>query len=406
MGAFLRLPTSVHVLCVGSFVVSAGMMVVPFLTLYLSVHLGLGPGFATLALGAHGLGQLIGAVLGGMIADRYGRRYAMLGGLLAAAVLVTVLGRLTTPALILVNVVAFSVGVACYRPAANAMISDLLSPEDRPTGYSLNYAAGNLGFALASGLGGTLARRDYAWLFLADALASLAFVVIIGLFVKETRPRAEELPATPTSDTAAWGHVLRNRAFLRFGAATFLIGLVFHQALSTLPLQMDARGLDVEHYGRVMSLNGVMIVLLQLPTTALLGRFNRAVTVGIGDALVALGFGATAWAVGSTGFAASVAVWTLGEIIHAAFKFSMVGDFAPAELRARYFGAFQGVHASATAIAPPLGGLILTHAGSGWLWGACAAAASLACLFDLSLRRRLAAAASEAAPLPVGEVSA
>ncbi len=388
MGAFLRLPAAVHVLCVGSFVVSAGMMVIPFLTLYLSVHLDLGPTFATLALGAHGVGQLLGAVLGGVIADRYGRRPAMIGGLLAAAVLVTVLARLTSPVLILINVVCFSVGVACYRPAASAMMSDLVPPEDRPTGYSLMYAAGNLGFALASGVGGVLAQHNYGWLFIADAVASLSFVLIVVLFIKETRPQVVERPGV-VEEGGGWGHVLANRAFLRFAAATFLTGMVFHQALSTLPLQMNARGLGVEHYGRVMSLNGVMIVLLQLPLTAGLGRFNRALTVSAGDLLVALGFGLTAWALGVPGFALSVAIWTLGEIVHAAFKFSMVSDFAPPELRARYFGAFQGVYATATAIAPPLGGLLLTQAGSDWLWAACAVAGLLAAGLNFSLRRRL-----------------
>ncbi|MBK6689335.1 MAG: MFS transporter [Deltaproteobacteria bacterium] len=388
MGAFLRLPPAVHVLCVGSFVVSAGMMVIPFLTLYLSVHLGLGPTFATLALGAHGVGQLLGAVLGGVIADRYGRRPAMIGGLLAAAVLVTVLSQLTSPVAILINVVCFSVGVACYRPAASAMMSDLVPPEDRPTGYSLMYAAGNLGFALASGVGGVLAQHNYGWLFIADAVASLSFVLIIAIFIKETRPAVVDRPGVVEAG-GGWSHVLANRAFLRFAAATFLTGMVFHQALSTLPLQMNARGLGVEHYGRVMSLNGVMIVVLQLALTAGLGRFNRALTVSVGDVLVALGFGLTAWAVGVPGFAVSVAIWTLGEIIHAAFKFSMVSDFAPPELRARYFGSFQGVYATATAIAPPLGGLLLTQAGPEWLWAACAAAGLLAAGLNFSLRRRL-----------------
>lgn len=397
MGAFLRLPPAVHVLCVGSFVVSAGMMVIPFLTLYLSVHLDLGPTFATLALGAHGVGQLLGAVLGGAIADRYGRRPAMIGGLLAAAVLVTVLARLTSPVAILINVVCFSVGVACYRPAASAMMSDLVPPEDRPTGYSLMYAAGNLGFALASGVGGVLAQHNYGWLFIADAAASLSFVLIVALFIKETKPTVPEGPADAEGRGQGWGHVLSNRAFLRFAAATFLTGMVFHQALSTLPLQMNARGLGVEHYGRVMSLNGVMIVLLQLPLTAGLGRFNRALTVSAGDLLVAVGFGFTAWALGVPGFALSVAIWTLGEIIHAAFKFTMVSDFAPPELRARYFGAFQGVYATATAIAPPLGGLLLTQAGPDWLWAACATAGLLAGGLNFSLRRRVLQAPHPAA---------
>jgi MFS family permease len=114
-----------------------------------------------------------------------------------------------------------------------------------------------------------------------------------------------------------------------------------------------------------------MIVALQLPLTQILGAQRRSRVLGAGSLLVGLGFGATALAATGSSFAATVALWTLGEILLASFIQPAVAALAPPEARGRYFGAFTASIGLATAAGPPLGGLLLTGGGEGWLWAIC-----------------------------------
>jgi MFS family permease len=73
-------------------------------------------------------------------------------------------------------------------------------------------------------------------------------------------------------------------------------------------------------------------------------------------------------------------IWTIGEVVQAAFKQSMVADLAPTEMRGRYMGIFALCHAVGMTGAVPLGGQILEPWGPGVLWPSCFACSLLASL--------------------------
>lgn len=67
--------------------------------------------------------------------------------------------------------VAFLVGMAsnASRPAVQAMMADIVRPEDRVRAFSLNYWAINLGFAVSSMAAGFIAEFSYLAGFLIEA---------------------------------------------------------------------------------------------------------------------------------------------------------------------------------------------------------------------------------------------
>ena len=380
---YANLPTQVLILCLGSFINRAGSFVLVFLTIYASERLGLGIAFATACLGVVGFGSILGSLIGGHLADHIGRRPVMLFALFGGAALLLLLGAQTNRWLFMLNIGLFATVADMYRPAASAMIGDLVSPERRPHAFALMYISINLGFAIAPPVGGFLAGYHYGFLFIGDAITTAAYGAVILFSVKETlgaktiadtdqdsQREAEPHAGKQVSLGAALAHIRRDPTFLGFCVSTFLMGIVFTQGFSTLPLHIRQSGYSNFQLGMLLSINGVMIVMLQLPMTHWLQRFNSMRVLITGGALIAIGFGSTGLGFNAATLAATIVIWTLGEIIQAPFQQSIVTDLAPSAMRARYMGLFSTSFACALMVGAPIGGRILDTFGPIALWTA------------------------------------
>lgn len=165
-----------------------GTFVFPFLTLYLTTSRGYSATGAGLVLSVFGVGSAVGALAGGELTDRVGRRVTMVGGQVATAAATAVLGLVAHAAAI--AALAFAVGAASSisRPAVSSMIADLVGPADRLRAFAVNYWAINIGFGLSTVTAGFLAQHGYLWLFLGDAATTLACAMIVWVKLAESRP--------------------------------------------------------------------------------------------------------------------------------------------------------------------------------------------------------------------------
>ena len=194
---YLELPVVVRILCCGALINRAGSFVLIFLTIYASEELEFGVPFATACIGVLGFGSMIGAVLGGHFADLWGRRTVMLSALFGGGCVLVLLAELENRWAFMGAVGLFALVTDMYRPAAAAMIADVVSVNRRAHAFALMYIAINLGFAVAPPLGGWLADFSFRWLFWADALTMFGagIVVATGLFTLY-RERATETKPT------------------------------------------------------------------------------------------------------------------------------------------------------------------------------------------------------------------
>jgi MFS family permease len=359
------LPATFWWLWAGTLVNRAGAFVLPFLAFYLTDDLDLTPTFVGLVLGAFGLGSTVAALVGGVLSDRLGRRPVLLGSQLGTAATLVALGVTTASPAVLALVGLLGLTSNTSRPAFSAMTTDIVPPEDRVRAFSLNYWAINLGFAIAPVLGGVLASSGYLTLFLADAGTTLVFALMVFLRVPETRP---EVVVADGAQPGSMADVLHDRVFLTFVLLTFCFAVVFMQHLSTLPVQMGDDGLSPSEYGTIIALNGALIVLVTVPLTRWLQAYPRSRVLAVSSVFVGLGFGSTAWASSVPAYAATVAIWTVGEVIGAAVGPSVVADLAPTALRGRYQGVFGFAFATASLVAPLAGGAVYQHLGGTVLW--------------------------------------
>ena len=407
---YLDLPRSVHILCLGTFVNRAGSFFVIFLTIYLSDKLGFEVTFATWCMGLFGSGALVASLLGGHLADRFGRRIVMIASLVGGALILAVFSSLASRDAIMAATFAYAVLITAYRPAASAMIGDLVDPAQRPPAFGLMHFSINLGFTCGAAVGGKLASFSFPLLFWSDALTTLAYGLIIYLAIAETLPGRTIPDPNDSTDQNAAGepsgdavpesvsvgraalHILRDGPFMLFCLGTILVGIVFMQSFSTLPVYLQSRGFQPEDYGYVIAVNGLLIVLLLLPLTTFLSRFDRLKVVMLGAATIGVGFGLNAFATLGWHFAGAVVVWTFGEMMQSPFNSAIVTDLAPRALRARYMGVFGMSFSAALMIGAPLGGEVLDRLGSNVLWiggmGVAGLAVALYLLIYRSVHRR------------------
>jgi MFS family permease len=380
------LPRTYWVLWAGMLINRMGAFVLPLLTIYLTKERGLSLTEAGQVLAAFGVGSLGAAFVGGTLADALGRRATMLISLCGSAAAMLAFGAARTR--LELFAAAFLLGAIAdmFRPASQAMIADVVPPEKRSQAFGLLFWAINLGFAAAVSLGGLIAEHGFSVLFFADAGTTLVFAVLVALFIEETRPAPKA--NAPKSDALA---PYKDKAFAPFLFINFVMVLVFMQFQTALPEAMRRAGSSTSVYGYVLALNGVLIVILQPLMGTLVSSFRRSRVLALSAVLVGLGFAATAFADHALAFAATVAVWTLGEVMMAPTNSSVIADLAPEALRGRYQGAFGLTWSSGFLFAPLLGPPTIARFGLDALWGACALAGIAAAVVHLNLGAHRAA---------------
>ncbi|MFJ7271150.1 MFS transporter [Streptomyces sp. NPDC099050] len=382
--SFRGLPPLVWTLFAGTVVNRLGYLVTPFLVFLLADRDITGSDIS-FVLGALGAGHLLGPALGGLLADRIGRRPTMLIGLIGSAVaqgalfLAPGLWTMAASALLL------STAGATVGPAAFALLADSVDTGWRQRAYALFNWGVNIGTAVAGVLGGFLAAHGYWLLFAVDAGSALLYAAVVA-----TRLREPARTAPTKASGLGYGVVLRDRLMMLLLPLLGIQLFVYSLTEVALPLAVRDSGLSPAVYGALAAVNAVLVVALQPYMTTRLSGLPQLPVLAAGSTLVAAGVALTGVADSVTGYVVSVVVWSLGEVAVAGIAASLVADLAPADARGRYQGAFSWTWGTARFAALTLGVALYTGVGPAVLWWGALVAGLLASAAILGLRGRIA----------------
>jgi MFS family permease len=371
------LPPVYWTVWVGTLINRAGGFVVPLLTFYLIGERGVSIGDAGAIVSLFGAGQVAAALVGGVLADRLGRRATMVTSLLGGAAIMLGLGAVEEPAAIALLTLALGLVGELYRPAVQALVADIVPAEQRLRAYGLLYWAINIGFSIAPLAAGLVADWSYTALFVVDGATMAIYGFIVLARVPETRPaRAAGDGAAPVGllDIAA------DRAFLRFLLLTFLTALVMFQSNAALSAWMASQGHKAMTFGAVIAVNGALIVLLQPTITEYIAAREPRRVLTVSSLLIGAGFALHGTSALVLVHVAAVAVWTLGEIAATPTSAAVVARLAGPTTRGRYQGLFTMSWGLASFAGPLVGPRVLDEAGPAALWGGCLAIGVLAAL--------------------------
>lgn len=376
------MPPAAWVLFAGTFVNRLGTFVWPFMILYLT-QLGYTAPQAGLALAMYGLGGIGSQLIGGWLTDRIGRRNTIAFSMLTAAALTLVLWQADGLAVIYTVMFLLALVAEIHRPAASALIADVVPSERRVTAFAMFRLAINIGWALGLALGGLLADRSFSFLFVGDALTSATFGAIsLAALPHGTRTSRGE-------DRLLGGatrSILADRGFILFLGSVLIGSAIYMQNVSTFPLHIRADGFSNTVYGILQGLNGAFVVLLELPISAVTQRRSRTSMVALGGLLIGLAFASLMFAHTIPALVAMVFVWTLGEMVSSPPASAFVADRSLEHTRGRYQAALGAMFALGAVIGPLLG--TSTYAvDPDVLWAACGVAGLLSAGLALAAGR-------------------
>jgi len=359
------LPRGAWVLFFGTFLNKFGTFVLPFLAIYLT-GLGYTTAQASMAIGAYGVGTLAASLLGGYFADRLGRRKTIVLSMFSAAAAMLCLSQAQSlPVIILLSALAGLTG-ELYRPASSALLADLVPAGQRVTAFAAYRMSFNAGWAFGPATAGLLAKHSFVWLFVGDAATSLLF----GLVAWFALPAGLRGARVGNALGETFRVVREDRRFRQVLLASLTIWLVFVQVFSSMSVQITTSGFSPSTYGLLISLNGLLVVLFELPLTTITKRYPSRRVMALGYLLIGAGFASNLLPRTIPLLVLTMAVLTLGEMIAMPVAGAYVADLAPAHQRGLYMGTFGLIGALTFVFGPGLG-LMLFSASPFALWSAC-----------------------------------
>ncbi|MFI7494932.1 MFS transporter [Kocuria sp. M4R2S49] len=356
--------------------------VVPFLAGAMATEYGLGAAAIGLVLGARTFSQQGMFLLGGMLADRWGARRAILTGCLVRIVGYATLAAASDFALFFLGAVLTGAGGALFSPALESRLSHADQPAgtEDPSGASRSRRSvfvwlaitGEIGAVLGPVVGSVL----LGWGFdaaLAAGIGVFAAVTVLLWYLLPAEPvplpsdREAEVPAPAPSAAAPRWAFLRDRRFVLFCALAGMNMLAYNQLYFAVPVELSRRGLDGARLAALFLLASGLTLLLQLPVSAAGRRMGPGRALAVGFVLEAGAFALAALTAMHPGAAAgsmaplagTVTVLILGHMLLTPTILSLIPRFVPDRGSTSGRGAYYGLAATCGGIAVLAGNAVL-----------------------------------------------
>lgn len=371
LDAFSGLSAPTWVLSAVMLINRSGAMVLPFMSIYLTEHLGFSKEESGFVLMAYGVGAISGTTLGGFLTDRVGHFKVQAGSLILTGVYFLFLPQLSSFWAMVIGVYFLSTIADTVRPANGASIGHYAKKENVTKAFSLNRMAINLGYSIGPAIGGVLAGVSFKYLFYADGLTCIAAGVVFAIFFsryhKENKPEKHTRKEGDSS-----GSPWMDKAFIGFCLSNTLYAIVFFQILSSLPLYYrEVYELSKSQIGGMLALNGLIIFGLEMVIVHVWGeKYKLRQFLVWGALLVAVSFAMLNFYHGFWWLVVAMIVLSFSEIFAMPFAISFISQRAPDHSKGKYMGLFSASYALAHIVAPQ--GLVLAEKTSfSVLWWVC-----------------------------------
>lgn len=303
--------------------------------------------------------QFIFSPILGNLSDRYGRKPILLASLAALSVDYVLMGLAPSLAWLFVGRIIAGIAGATFS-TANAVVADIIPPDQRAKYFGLNGAAWGMGFIVGPVVGGLLGGFGPRVPFFAAAVFTAINFLIAIVVLKETLPESQRR-AFSARRANVLGAIKSMRAIP--GAALLLFVLFMYQiGHDTLPSTWT--WMTMAKFGWGEREMGISLAVLGLGTAVVQGGLVGIFTRKLGEFRSAL-IGLSAGSVGFMGYALSTEPWMLFASVPVACLIGLtmpsiraiLSRQVPANAQGELQGAIAGI-VSFTALVTPF---TMTH---------------------------------------------
>ena len=356
---FFGLPIMFWGLWVTLLILWMGRFVTSFLSMYLVSDMHVSAGVAGTIVSMYGFGGIFGCLYGGALSDRFGRPAMLVIGHLGSAVMLVLLAFIGNPWIMAIALLIYGAISSMPTPAVAAYVSDVVPFRKQKRAYSLQTWAANFGFAIGPIIANQLVKISYSLMFYAEAAVLVFATLLMIVFFKEAgiggraakssvkqvvEQPAEAAESQRSQQFSIWRSYRRactDKALMSMVVLMFLYTLAYYQIVSGLPISMTQIGLGTDEYSSLLTINGGILCLLQIPAIALFQRMSNTRVLVLGMSITAVGYafqiGANSWAT----FAIATVLWTLGELGTFPIAATTVANIAPKDVRGTYQGLYN-----------------------------------------------------------------
>lgn len=346
-------------------------MVIPFLTVYLTVELHFTKIEAGIVMSTFGAGSMIGSVLGGWLTDKISSFRVQFVSLLLTVPIFVLIPHFTTLTGVCSIIFLLSFIAESFRPANSAAVSSYAKPENLTRAFSLNRMAINLGFSFGPALGGFLAAYSYLWLFYGNAFGALMTAIVFFLYFRNRKTRNKISKAESPIQVEGMGKSpYKDKYFLLFSLFCVLFSVVFSQLISIFPMYYEEVGnLNQMEVGLILGYSGIFIVVFEMLIVHYAEKhFKIYNTIILGTIFGGLTYFVLIFDQSVFMLYVSITLLCIAEILVLPF----ISTIAANRAGERYKGAYMGVNALSFSVAliftPFLATNIATKYGFSTLW--------------------------------------
>jgi len=308
-----------------------------------------------IAFSAGTFGLLPGAMLGGRLADRIGRKRVLIASVVLFGLLSIATAQVSTFAMLVVVRVLTGIGLGGAMPNLIALSSEAVEPRSRSSAVATMYCGIPFGGVIAS-LIGVLLAGDAEWrhIFYVGGAGPLLLVPLLVWCLPESRAYLD-VAGTQAARTSVARTLFgdgRTTSTVALWVSYFCTLIVLYFLLNWLPSLMASRGLDRAHVGLVQIAFNVGAGLGALGIGAALDRMRASRVVGGMYVGIVLSLAALAAAPGFASLAAAAFAAGMFVVGGQSVLYALAAIYYPTAMRGTGVGAAVAVGRLGSVVGP------------------------------------------------------
>ncbi|QDZ41818.1 MFS transporter [Corynebacterium sp. sy039] len=336
-----------------------------------------------IALFIAGIAGIVGSILGGRLADVWGKNTVLIVSTAVNICLFFLLGVVDysrTWWVIAISAASILLSQAFVGPAS-ALVAESAKPEERVTRFAFYRIFVNVGSIVAPALVGLIGRDHFHTLFFISALSSLIVPVILyaGRDTQDTSHKTESQGSPEGGETSSAIH--SESGFTKHMSLALTLVLVtmactmviYAQHQSAVPLRLDTFSGGVQLYSLLLIINPVIVIAVEYPLSHLIKRLAANTALMLGVFIMAVGVAVTGYF--AENMALAIFGWvlfSLGECIFAPMSNTYVSQLASDATQSAAQGKLAAFQSGGAALGPSIGSWMFFNTHDG-VWLGCVA---------------------------------